>query len=110
MVDSAAQQAAKDVAATLVGGQDAVADHERDGARVVGKDAQAHVRLGVLAVLLAGEALAQFNEAVHEVAVVVGRLALHDGRDALKAHARVDVAVGQLRHGAVLLAVVLGEH
>ena len=110
MVDGAAQQAAKDVAATLVGGQDAVANHERDGTGVVGKDAQAHVRLGVLAVLLAGEALAQLDEAVHEVAVVVGRLALHDGRDALQAHARVDVAVGQLGHGAVLLAVVLGEH
>ena len=110
MVDGAAQQAAKDVAATLVGGQDAVANHERDGAGVVGKDAQAHVRLGVLAVLLAGEALAQLDETVHEVAVVVGRLALHDGRDALKTHARVDVAMRQLGHGAVLLAVVLGEH
>ena len=34
---------------------------------------------------------------------------LHDGRDALEAHAGVDVAVRQLRQRAVLLAVVLRE-
>ena len=35
---------------------------------------------------------------------------LHDSGHALQAHARIEVAVRQLRHGAVLLAVVLGEH
>ena len=34
---------------------------------------------------------------------------LHDGRDALEAHAGVDVLVRQVRHRAVLLAVVLRE-
>ena len=35
---------------------------------------------------------------------------LHDGGHALQTHARIEVAVRQLRHGAVLLAVVLGKH
>ena len=47
---------------------------------------------------------------LHQVAVVIGGLVLHDGGHALKAHARIEVAVRQLRHGAVLLAVVLGKH
>ena len=46
---------------------------------------------------------------LHQVAVVVGGLVLHDGGHALQAHARIEVAVRQLRHGAVLLAVILGK-
>ena len=47
---------------------------------------------------------------LHQIAVVVGGLVLHDGGHALQAHARIEVAVRQLRHGAVLLAVVLSKH
>ena len=109
VVDRAAQQAAQDVAAALVGGQDAVADHERDGARVVGHDAQGAVAGGVVAVGAAGEPHAHADQGPEQVAVIVGALVLHDGGDALEAHAGVDVAVRQLRHGAVLLAVILRE-
>ena len=35
---------------------------------------------------------------------------LHDGGHALEAHAGIEVAVGQLGHGAVLLAIELREH
>ena len=110
--DGAAQQAAQHVAATLVARKDPVGDHEVDGARVVGDDAQAAA--GALVVIvdvgLARDALAQGDEALHEVAVVERALVLHDGGHALEAHARVEVAVRQLGHGAVLLAVVLREH
>ena len=109
MVDGATEQAAQHVAAALVGGQDAVANHERDGAGVVGHDAQALVGGSRLVVAHARKALAHTDEGAQDVALVVGALVLHDGRDALEAHARVDVAVRQLRHGAVLLAVVLRE-
>ena len=110
VVDRAAQQAAQHVAAALVGGQDAVADHERDGAAVVGHDAHRAVGRGVVAVGAAREALANADERGQDVAVVVGALVLHDGRDALEAHAGVNVAVRQVGKRAVLLAVVLREY
>ncbi len=49
------------------------------------------------------------DQALQQVAVVVGGLVLHDGRDALEAHAGVDVAVRKLGQRPVLLAVVLRE-
>ena len=109
MVDGATEQAAKHVAAALVGGQDAVTDHEGDGAGVVGNNAQALVGGRGVVVAHAREALAHADEGAQDVALVVGALVLHDGSDALEAHAGVDVAVRQLRHGAVLLAVILRE-
>ena len=110
--DRAAQQAAQHVAAALVAGQHAVGDEEVDRAGGVGDDAQAHARALVAgaAIFLAAYPLAQRDEALHEVAVVVGARVLHDGGHALEAHARVEVAVRQLRHGAVLPAVELREH
>ena len=111
VVDGAAEQAAQHVAAALVRGQDAVRDHERHGAGVVREDAEALVAgvRGACAVLLAREPLAELDEGAHDVALVVGALVLHDGGHALQAHAGVDVAVREVRHGAVLLAVVLRE-
>ena len=107
-----AEQTAKDVLATLVTGQDAVRDHEVDGTGVVGDDAQGAAGTGVIVgvIGLAADLLAQLDEVLHQIAVVVGGLVLHDGGHALQAHARIEVAVRQLRHGAVLLAVVLGKH
>ena len=107
-----AEQATKDVLATLVTGQDTVRDHEVDGTGVVGDDAQGAAGTGVIVgvIGLAADLLAQLDEVLHQIAVVVGGLVLHDGGHALQAHARIEVAVRQLRHGAVLLAVVLGKH
>ena len=96
VVDRAAQEAPQHVASALVAGKDAVANHERDGAGVVGHDAQRAVACGVGAVGVAREALADADQALQQVAVVVGGLVLHDGRDALEAHAGVDVAVRKL--------------
>ena len=106
------EQAAKDVLATLVTGEDAIRNHKVDGTGVVGDDAQraADTRVIVGVIGLAADLLAQLDEMLHQVAVVIGGLVLHDGGHALKAHARIEVAVRQLRHGAVLLAVVLGKH
>ena len=79
---------------------------------MVGDDAQGAGGPGIVVVHvgLAGDVLAQLYEALHDVAVEEGALVLHDGGHALQAHARIEVAVRQLRHGAVLLAVELREH
>ena len=108
----AAEQAAKDVLATLVTGQDAVRDHEVDGTGVVGDDAKRTAGAGVIVgvIGLAADLLAQLDEVLHQITVVVSSLVLHDSGHALQAHARIEVAVRQLRHGAVLLTVVLGKH
>ena len=105
------EQAAKDVLATLVTGKDAVRDHEVDGTGVVGDDAQRTASTGVIigVIGLTADLLAQLDEMLHQIAVVVGGLVLHDCGHALKAHARIEVTVRQLRHGAVLLAVELGK-
>ena len=107
-----AEQAAKDVLATLVTGEDAVRDHEVDGTGVIGDDAQRAAGAGVIVgvIGLAADLLTELDEVLHQIAVVVGGLVLHDGGHALQTHARIEVAVRQLRHGAVLLAVVLGKH
>ena len=112
MEHGAAEQTAKDVLAALVTGKDAVRDHKVDGTGVVGDDAQRTAGTGVIVgvVGLAADLLAQLDEVLHQIAVVVGGLVLHDSGHALQAHARIEVAVRQLRHGAVLLAVVLGKH
>ena len=107
-----AEQAAKDVLTALVTGQDAVRDHKVNGTGVVGDDAQGAAGAGVIVgvIGLAADLLTELDEVLHQIAVVVGGLVLHDGGHALQAHARIEVAVRQLRHGAVLLAVVLGKH
>ena len=106
-----AEQAAKDVLATLVTGENAVRDHKVDGTRVICDDAQGAASTGVIVgvIGLAADLLAQLDEVLHQIAVVVSGLVLHDGGHALQTHARIEVAVRQLRHGAILLAVVLGK-
>ena len=108
--DGTTQQAAQHVAATLVRGQDAVGDHERDRTAVIGHDAQAQIGGLVLAVFDAGQTLAHADQAAQHVGIVVVRDALHDGGHALKAHAGVDVLGLKRGQRTVLLAVVLGEH
>ena len=107
-----AEQAAKDVLAALVTGKDAVRDHKVDGTGVVGDDAQGAAGAGVIVgvIGLAADLLTELDKVLHQIAVVVSGLVLHDSGHALQTHARIEVAVRQLRHGAVLLAVVLGKH
>ena len=95
--DRTAQQAAQHIAAPLVGRQDAVGDHERDAAAVIGDDAQGQVAGRIGAVGNAAQALAHRHQAAQHIGLVVGLDALHDGRDALEAHAGVDVLLRQRR-------------
>ena len=110
LLDGAAQQTAQHVAAALVGGKNAVGNHEGDRAAVVRDDAQRLVDGGVGFVFLAGKALAHSNQAAQHVGVVVVRDALHNGRNALQAHTGIDVLRRQRGKRAVFLAVELGEH
>ena len=109
MEDRATEEATKHVTAPLVAGQDAVGDHEVDGASMVRDDTEAPAR----AIVIVGDIrdtrdfLAKGDETAHEVPIVERALVLHDGRHALKAHARIEVAMRELRHRAVLLAIVL---
>ena len=107
-----AEQTAKDVLAALVAGQDAVRDHKVDGTGVIGDNAQRAAGTGVVigVIGLAADLLTELDEMLHQIAVVVSGLVLHDSGHALQTHARIEVTVWQLRHGAVLLAVVLGKH
>ena len=63
----AAEQAAQDVLATLITGQDAVRDHKVDGAGVVGDDAQGAAGAGVIVgvIGLAADLLSEFDEVLH---------------------------------------------
>src|SRR5690606_1329519 len=105
----AAQDAAQDVAAALVAGEDTVADQEGDGATVVGDDAQRAVDLRVLAVLDPGQ-FGRLQEYRHvEVGLEDGADDLEDHGDALQAHPGVDVLARQRALGAVLFLVELHE-
>ncbi|KAF5038086.1 hypothetical protein DSECCO2_557960 [anaerobic digester metagenome] len=106
----AADQAAQHVAAPLVGGQDAVGDHEGHGTAVVGDDAQGGVRLVVGAVGHPGNAAGVLDDGLEQVGVEVRIHALAHGGDAFQPHARVDGGLGQRGAGAVGGLVVLHEH
>ena len=104
--DDAPQQAAQDVAAPVVAGVHAVGDEHRGGARVVGDDPEAHVVVVDGAVLAAGQFLGLRDDRAHEVGLVHVVDALEQERDALDAHAGVDVL---LRQRAEDLEVVLAD-
>ena len=110
MAGGPAQQAAEHIAPALVGGEDAVADHEDGGAHVVGDDAQGDIRLGALAVADAGDLADLFHDVLHRVHQEQVVHVLHHAGQALHAQARVDILPPQ--GGVVAFAVVieLGEH
>ncbi len=103
---------AQHVAAPLVRGDDPVGDEERHGAEVIRDDAHRDVcrLLERRAVSPAGAIADGGQDGREEVRVVVGELALDDGRDALEAHARVDRRRGQGNERSIRLAVELHEH
>ena len=105
----AAQKPAQDVAAALVGGQDAVADHEGRRADMVGDDAQRHVGLVGFLVMRAGD-LGDLVGDVHDgVDVEERRDVLAHAGQTLEAHAGVDVLLLELGIVAVAVVVELGE-
>ena len=69
MTNGAAQQAAQNVAAALVGRDNAVADHHNGGADVIGDNAQGNIGLVALAVVLAGDLGDLVGDVAHGVNV-----------------------------------------
>ena len=109
LLDRAAHHAAQHVAAFLVGGDDAVGDHERHPARVVGKDPQRAVGGELLAVALPRQLLAEVDQRLELVGLEHRLLALQDRRHAVEPEAGVDVARRQPHQVVVGILVVLHE-
>ena len=105
-----AQQTPQHIAPPLVGGQDAVADHEGSGADVVGDDPQGHIPLLRLAVVSAGELRHLVGDIHHGVHVEQAVHVLAHAGQTLQTHAGVDVLLLELRVVAVAIVVELGEH
>ncbi len=109
VADGLAEDAAQDVAAALVAGEDAVADEEDGAADVVGDDAEGLVLDRVGAVGDAGELGGAGDDGLVEVGLVHGAGALHEQDEALQAHAGIDARLRQRGAGAVGGGVVLHE-
>ena len=107
----AAQHTAEDISPPLVGGNDAVGNQEHGGSYVVGNDAQRYVgRRGRAAVLHTGD----LTDLAHNIAdgVHLEQVpdALHNRRQTLESHPRVDIRVRKAGIMAVPVTVELGEH
>ena len=104
------QDATDDVARPRVGWELTVGNGKRHGTHVVGNDPKGD---GLLAVVLGVGLATGLRDGVEkrreDVGVVVRRHTLHRHREALEAHARVDVLVGKGHKGAVRHAVELHE-
>ncbi len=101
VADGAAEDATEDVGAAFVAGQDAVGDQEGGAPDVIGDDAEGAVVGRVLPIGDVGQGGGALDDGLVEVRVVDGSGALHDHRQALQAHAGVDVLAGKGRQGAV---------
>ncbi|MPM16644.1 hypothetical protein SDC9_63025 [bioreactor metagenome] len=110
MARGAAQQAAQHVAATLVGGDDAVANHHGCGTHMVGDDAQRNVGFGIVFIGDARNLADVSHNALDGINLKKVVNALHDAGQALKSHTGVDVRVVKGGVIAVAVAVKLGEH
>ena len=109
MAYGTAQQATQDVATALVRGQDAVTDHEDDGAGMIRHDAQREIGELVAAVAATAQPFAHLDETMQDVGVEVRAHTLHDSGHALEAQTRVDVLLLEGNHRAVFLTVELRE-
>src|SRR5918993_291494 len=111
LMDGAPHDPAEHVAATLIGGRDAVADEERHPAAVVGEDPVRLRRGGGVAV----RHPALLRDPRHDRLVAVGlvngavRDVLDDRGESLEPHPRVDVLLRQRRQRAVAVLLVLHE-
>src|SRR4029079_8261842 len=101
---------AQHVATPFVARHHAVADEEGHRAQVIRHHAQRDVALRARAVGRTRAPGHGLDDRLEEIGVVVRAPALHDGRDALEAHARVDTGRGQRRQLAGRVPVVLHEH
>ena len=109
VADRSAQDAAQDVAPSLVGGEHAVVDQERRRAGVLDEDAQRDVAGGVTPVGDAGDRLGHLAQGDELVDVEHRVDVLEQDQDALEAGAGVDRRPGQRHPRTVRLLVVLHE-
>ena len=101
---------AKDVSAPLVGGDNAVADKEYRGARVVGDDSDRYILIVIFFIFYArdlADLVEDLSDGVDFEQVVDS---LHNASETFKSHARVDVLRRELRVVAVSVVVELSEH
>jgi len=107
VADSATDDPAQHIAATVIGRQRAIGNQESAGADMVGDDFQ---RWCGLVVFNAGDLGCGFQQIDEEVDFVVGVHALHDCGNALQTHAGIHRRLGQRVHHAGFVAVELHEH
>ncbi len=109
LLDRPAHDPPQDVAAVLVGGDDAVGEQEGGPARVVGDDPHCPRHRVALLVAVAAELLGEADQRPHVVGLVDRGDVLKDRRHPVQPHAGVDVAGRQRGHRAVLGEVVAHE-
>jgi len=109
VASGASEETSEDVASALVVWQDAVRNHEGDGADVVGDNADGDVVGSQDAKLLAGDFFDALEDGLDGVDVKDGVDALQDAGNALEAHAGVDVFLVEEVVLAVFIPVELGE-
>ena len=104
------QKPPQHIAASLVRGQHAVADHERGAADMVGDDAQRNVRLCGFLIVRAGDLRDLVGNVHHRIHIEQRSHVLAHAGKALQAHAGVDVLLLQLGIIAVAIIIELREH
>ena len=104
------KQPAEHVPPAVVGGQDAVGDHECHRTNMVRDHPDSKVRLRAVAVMDAAHGAGPLDHGHEQVGLEVGAHPLDDGRQPLESHSRVDVLLRQGHQCSVLLEVELGEH
>ena len=107
---SAANDTAKHVAASLVGGDHAVRDHKHGATNMVRNDTDRNVVLGIGSVGLAGNAANGINHLADRIDLKHIVHALHDAGETLKTHTRIDVLLYKLGIVAVSVVVKLREN
>ena len=107
---SSSKKSSEDIASSLVGGHNAVGDHEGAGLDVVRNDAEGHIGQRIMIVFLAAEGAYPVKQSPVGIDGVQGIGILHHHGQTLQTHAGINILVLQI--GVVALAVVveLGEY
>ena len=106
----AADNSSEHVAAALVGGDNAVGDHEGSRSYVVGDNANGNVVVLVCAVGLLCDGADGVEQASYGVNLKEVVHTLHNARQTLKTHTGIDILLRELGVVAVAVVVELGEY
>src|SRR5579875_623674 len=109
MPDSAAQDAAEDIATPLVARQHAIGGKEDEGARMIGDDAQRDIVLCILPIGCAGQVRKMIDDGTEHVGIEDRFLALQHHRQAFQAQPGIDILFGQRRAPAIEVLIELHE-